>query len=63
MLRHQNPRGWSQNVVNTPEGFDIILATPERASVSQHRPDAEGLLSILKCLKAKIMFYHYLGGS
>jgi hypothetical protein len=27
--------------------------TPERVLVSQHRPDAEGLISILKCLKAK----------
>jgi hypothetical protein len=35
------------------EGFDVILATPERVLVSQHRPDAEGLISILKCLKAK----------
>jgi hypothetical protein len=34
-------------------GFDVILATPERVLVSQHRPDAEGLISILKCLKAK----------
>jgi hypothetical protein len=29
-------------------GFDVILATPERVLVSQHRPDAEGLISILK---------------
>jgi hypothetical protein len=35
------------------EGFDIILMTPERVLVSQHRPDVEGLISILKCLKAK----------
>jgi hypothetical protein len=35
------------------EGFDVIIATPERVLVSQHRPDAEGLISILKCLKAK----------
>jgi hypothetical protein len=35
------------------EGFDVILATPERVLVSQHRPDTEGLISILKCLKAK----------
>jgi hypothetical protein len=34
------------------EGFDVILATPERVLISQHRPDAEGLISILKCLKA-----------
>jgi hypothetical protein len=27
--------------------------TPERVLVSQHRPDTEGLISILKCLKAK----------
>jgi hypothetical protein len=27
--------------------------TPERVLVSQHRPEAEGLISILKCLKAK----------
>jgi hypothetical protein len=38
-------------------GFDyilappVILATPERVLVSQHRPDAEGLISIPKCLK------------
>jgi hypothetical protein len=32
-------------------GFDVILATPEWVLVSQHRPDAEGLISILKCLK------------
>jgi hypothetical protein len=30
-----------------------MLVTPERVLVSQHRPDAEGLISILKCLKAK----------
>jgi hypothetical protein len=36
-----------------PRGFDVILATPERVLVSQHRPDAEGLISIIKCLKAK----------
>jgi hypothetical protein len=35
------------------EGFDVISATPERVLVSQHRPDTEGLISILKCLKAK----------
>jgi hypothetical protein len=35
------------------KGFDVILAKPERVLVSQHRPDAEGLISILKCLKAK----------
>jgi hypothetical protein len=35
------------------EGLDVILATPSRVLVSQHRPDAEGLISILKCLKAK----------
>jgi hypothetical protein len=35
------------------EGFDVILATPERVLVSQHKPDAEGLISILKCLKAE----------
>jgi hypothetical protein len=32
---------------NLTEGFDIILATPERALASQHRPDAAGLISIL----------------
>jgi hypothetical protein len=54
MLRYQNPRGWSKNVPEAlAEGFDVILATPERVLVSQHRPDAEGLISILKCLKAK----------
>jgi hypothetical protein len=37
----------SKNVI------DVILATPERVLVYQHRPDAEGLISILKCLKAK----------
>jgi hypothetical protein len=36
------------------KGFDVILATPERVLVSQHRPDAEGLISILKCLKLTI---------
>jgi hypothetical protein len=35
-------------------GFDVILATPERVLVSQHRPDTEGLISILKCLKLTI---------
>jgi hypothetical protein len=35
-------------------GFDVILATPERVLVSQHRPDTEGLISILKCLKLNI---------
>jgi hypothetical protein len=43
MLRYQN---------HNASGFDVILATPERLLVSQHRPDAEGLISILKCLKA-----------
>jgi hypothetical protein len=38
MLRCQNPLG---------------RVTTERVLVSQHRPDAEGLISILKCLKAK----------
>jgi hypothetical protein len=33
--------------------FDVILATSERVLVSLHRLDAEGLISILKCLKAK----------
>jgi hypothetical protein len=36
------------------EGFDVILATPERVLVFQHRPDAEGLISVLRCCKAKI---------
>jgi hypothetical protein len=31
----------------------VILVTPERVSVSQHRPDVGGLISILKCLKEK----------
>jgi hypothetical protein len=30
------------------EVFDVILATPEGVLVSQHRPDDEGLISILK---------------
>jgi hypothetical protein len=33
------------------EGFDVILAKLERVLVSQHRPDAEGFILILKCLK------------
>jgi hypothetical protein len=37
----------------TREGFDVILVTPERVLVFQHRPDAEGLISILTCLKGK----------
>jgi hypothetical protein len=45
------------------EGFDVILVTPERVLVSQHRPDAEGLISILKCLKAKRYVLSLLGGS
>jgi hypothetical protein len=44
MLIYQNPHA---------EGFNVIFATPERVLVSQHRPDAAGLISILKCLKAK----------
>jgi hypothetical protein len=36
------------------EGFDVIVATPERVLVSQHRPSASGLISILKCLKLTI---------
>jgi hypothetical protein len=39
--------------LRTPRVFDVILVTPERVFVSQHRPDAEGLISILKCLKPK----------
>jgi hypothetical protein len=34
--------------------IDVILATPERVLVSQYRPDAESLISILKCLKLTI---------
>jgi hypothetical protein len=55
MLRYQNPFSrvelkCSQN----PEALDVILAPPERILVSQHRPDGRrGLISILKCLKAK----------
>jgi hypothetical protein len=58
MLRYQNPGG--AKMQSKPEafaeGFDVILVTPERVLVSQHtcRPDAEGLISILKCLKAKV---------
>jgi hypothetical protein len=33
--------------------LDVILVTSEWVLVSQQRPDAEGLISILKCLKAK----------
>jgi hypothetical protein len=43
-------------------GFDVILATPERGLVSQHRPDAMGLISILKCLKAKSSVLSLPGG-
>jgi hypothetical protein len=43
----------SQNPEVLAKGFDVILVTPERVLVSQHRPDAEGFISILKCLKAK----------
>jgi hypothetical protein len=44
----------SQNLKALAEGFDVILVTPSRVLVSQHRPDTEGLISILKCLlKAK----------
>jgi hypothetical protein len=32
---------------------NVILAPPSRVLVSKHRPDAEGLISILKCLKVK----------
>jgi hypothetical protein len=48
---------------STPEGFDVILATPEMVLVPQHRPDAEGLISIPNASKQKVMFYHYPGGS
>jgi hypothetical protein len=44
MLRYQNPHA---------EGFDVIFATPERVLVSQHRPDAEGLISISKMPQSK----------
>jgi hypothetical protein len=43
------------------EGFDVILATPERVLVSQHGSDAEGLISILKCFKAKSYVLSLLG--
>jgi hypothetical protein len=43
----------SQNPETLAKGFDVILVTPESVLVSQRRPDAEGLISILKCLKAK----------
>jgi hypothetical protein len=33
--------------------LNVILPTPERALVCQYKPDAEGLISIIKCLKAK----------
>jgi hypothetical protein len=49
MLRYQKPRGF--------------LVTPDRVLVSQHRPDAEGLISILKCLKAKSYVLSLPGGS
>jgi hypothetical protein len=49
MLRYQKR---VLNVEIPKEGFDVILATPDMVLVSQHRPDAEGLISILKCLKA-----------
>jgi hypothetical protein len=42
-------KSWKRNTIY----FDVILVTPERVLVSQHRPDAESLISILKCLKAK----------
>jgi hypothetical protein len=56
MLRYQNPRGWSYDVKTRgviAEGLDVILATPERVLVSQHRPDAEDLISILASHIAK----------
>jgi hypothetical protein len=34
----------SQNPEALADGFDVILATPKRVLVSQHRPDAEGLI-------------------
>jgi hypothetical protein len=44
------------------EGFDVILATPERVLVSQHRPDAEGINFNSKMPPSKKLFYHYPGG-
>jgi hypothetical protein len=41
-------------VEGNASGFDYILAPPSRVLVSQrHRPSTSGLISILKCLKAK----------
>jgi hypothetical protein len=40
-------------VLANASGFDVILVTPESVLVSQRRPNAEILISILKCLKAK----------
>jgi hypothetical protein len=51
LLKELNPRRRVYVVICR---FDVILATPKRVLVSQHRPDAEGLISILKCLKLAI---------
>jgi hypothetical protein len=48
---------WSVCEIPTLEGVDVILPTPEGREgfgiSTSHRPDAEGLISFLKCLKAK----------
>ena len=50
-----NPRGWR------PRVLDKNFAPPERVWVSQHRPDAEGSISILTCLQSLILAKEGLG--
>jgi hypothetical protein len=42
----------SKEYLFNAKGFDVIA--PSRVLVSQHRPSAEGLISILKCFKLTI---------
>jgi hypothetical protein len=48
-----NSKGCIYVPAQKSQGFLEILVTPEKVLVSQRRTDAEGLLSILKCFKAK----------
>jgi hypothetical protein len=60
MIKELKPR-WRVKTLGYASVFDVILATPERVLVSQHRPDAEGLISILKRHKAKFYILSLLG--
>jgi len=56
-----NPRGWMSKTTDHPRVLDENFATSERVWVSQHEPDSEGSVSILKCLQSLIQAKEGLG--